>query len=283
MLATVVFVFGIILLVPTLIAFTIPARYFGFVAAGVAMLLLVGWVWPSGPDHSSPFSGTGDATYALLCMIIAGLLAARGIVMVVRPRPTDGPAEPLAWTALGAIGAPCAMAILSLPGAEGRPPAIAYLPAFAVLAGALALLIACWWLSNARLRAFAWGLALSGLATTIFPGNWAVVRISAVVDAAEAVAGGKPYCIQVAAKRSDFIQARALIDFSPLTMRTKCQQGWCWQYHAILVVADDGAPRLINWSHRKIGFVDEVSTRFKPPVAPACQPQPHFARELPRF
>ena len=130
---------------------------------------------------------------------------------------------------------------------------------------------------------FAWGLALSALATAILAGDWAVARIAAVVDAAEAIAGDKPYCIQVAAKRSNFVQARARIDFSPLTMRTKCDQGWCWQYHAVLVAVDGDPPKLINWSHRMIGFVDEVSKRFNPPVASVCQPQPHFARELPWF
>ena len=64
-------------------------------------------------------------------------------------------------------------------------------------------------------------------------------------------------------------------------MRTKCDQGWCWQYHAVLVVADGDPPRLINWSHRKIGFVDDVSKRINPPVASVCQPRPHFARDLP--
>ena len=212
-LATVILFLCMVLSVPTLVAFAVPARYFGFVVADVAMLLAVGWVWPSGPDHSSPFSGTGDAIYALLCIAIGAILALRGIVIVVRRRPTGGPAEPLAWAALGAIGAPCSMAFLSLPGAEGRPPAVAYLPALAVLAGALALLIACWWLGNVRLRAFAWGLALSALATAILAGDWAVSRLAAVVDAAEAIAGDKPYCIQVGAKRSNFIQARARIDF----------------------------------------------------------------------
>ena len=156
-------------------------------------------------------------------------------------------------------------------------------PSLAVAASALALLIACWWLTNVRLRALAMGLAVSAVVTVILAGDWALARIDAVVTAAEAIAGDKPYCIQVAAKRSDFVQARARIDFSPLTMRTKCPGGWCWQYHAILVVEDGGAPGLINWSHRKRGFRDEVSTRFKPPVAAACQPRPHFTRELPWF
>ena len=85
-----------------------------------------------------------------------------------------------------------------------------------------------------RLRALAMGLAVSAVVTVILAGDWARTRIDAVVTAAEAIAGDKPYCIQVAAKRADFVQARARIDFSPLTMRTKCPGGWCWQYHAIL-------------------------------------------------
>jgi len=281
--ATLIYLFGIILLVPAVIAFAIPSRYFGFLVASAAMLLAVGWVWPTGPDHSSsPFSGTGDAIYLLLCMVIAGILAARGMVIAIRRQPSGQPAEPLAWAAVGALGAPCFMAIVSLPGAEGRPASIAYLPALAILGSALAVLIACWWLANRRLRAFAFGLAASASITAVLTGNWIVSRIDAVVDAAETFAGDKPYCIQVAARRQDFVQAKARLDFSPLTMRTTCPQGWCWQYHAILVVEEaGGAHRLINWSHRSIGFRDEVSKRLKPPVAAICQPAPHFARELP--
>ena len=100
--ATVIFL-CMIMSVPTLVVFVIPSRYFGFLAAGVAMLLSVGWVWPSGPDHSSPFSGTGDAIYALFCMAIAAILVARGIVMAVRRRPSGGPAEPFAWAVLAQL------------------------------------------------------------------------------------------------------------------------------------------------------------------------------------
>jgi hypothetical protein len=48
------------------VTFAVPARMFGFYVAWLAMLAMTFELLPSGPDHSSPFSGTGDAFYTFL-------------------------------------------------------------------------------------------------------------------------------------------------------------------------------------------------------------------------
>jgi hypothetical protein len=285
----VIFIFVFIILT----AFVVPRRYFGFYVAWLAMPAMVGAIWPTGTDHSSPFAGTGtdhsspfagtgDAIYALICIVVGLGLAVRAGIIAFWPQPSQGPASPTAWTLTGAIAAACAIAIMSLGWSELRPVWMAYIPALVIVGASLALLLACRWLTNVRLHALALGLAVSSVASFTAATIWMAGRIDAVVRDAERIAGDKPYCIQVATTLPFGYLARSKLAFSPPTMRTKCIQGWCFENHAILAVDDGDARKLMNWSHRRGEFRDEaLNLKTKPPLAVMCQPQPHFARELP--
>jgi hypothetical protein len=274
----VVFVFVLIVLA----AVVVPRRYFGFYVACLAMPAAVGAIWPTGTDHSSPFAGTGDAIYALVCIAVALPFAIRAGIIALWPQPSQESASPAAWAALGAVAAASGMALLSLGWADMRPVWMAYIPALAIVAGSLVQLLASRWVANVRFRAYALGVAVSSVVSLAAAGVTIWQRTGEVVDAAEAIAGDNPYCIQVASTRPFGYLARSKLAFSPLTMRTKCREGWCWENHAVLAVDDGGERKLMNWSHRRREFRnDAINLKTNPPLAVLCQPQPHFARELP--
>jgi hypothetical protein len=264
-----------------LFAFVVPRPYFGFYVACLAMPALVGWICPTGTDHSSPFSGTGNAIYALICIVVGLALAVRAGIIALWPRPSQAPAHPAAWVAMAAVTAPCIMTILSLGWSEMRPVWMAYIPALAIVGGSLVQLVACWWVTNARFRAYALGLAVSAVASFAAAAIWMAGHAGAVIDAAERIAGDKPYCIQVASTRPFGYLARSKLAFSPLTMRTKCREGWCFENHAVLAVDVDGGRTLMNWSYRFGEFRNEVLNAKTKPEPVHCQPVPHFARDLP--
>jgi len=274
-----------------LAAFAVPRAYFGFYVVCLAALAAVGWVWPTGTDHSSPFSGMGGALYAILCVFMALLLGIRAAIIILFPgefqavvRPPwqfTAPAHPAAWGAVAAVTTPCIMTILSLGWAEMRPVWMAYIPTMAIVAGSLVQLVASRWITNARFRAYALGVALSSVASFAAAAAWIAGRIDAVVGAAEQIASDKPYCIQVASTRPFGYLARSKLAFSPLTMRTKCREGWCFENHAVLAVDRDDGRKLMNWSYRFGEFRTEVLNAKTKPEPVRCQPVPHFARDLP--
>ena len=269
------------MVLPAAIAFAVPRQYFGFLVAWFLMLVPVGASWPSGPDHSSPFAGTGDAIYALLCGLVGTGLAIRGLALLFRPQKAAGKASPLAWAVTGALAAICAMSFFSMQWSDIRPVWLVYAPALTILAGSLVLTAASIWIANARYRAFTWGLAASAIASFAWGADWTYGRVASVADAAERLAGDQSYCIQVVAKRSDFETATTRWGFSPLTMRAPCPVGWCWTNHAILVIENGDERRLMNWSHKRREFRDEVLNMKTKPPAVVCQPRSHFARDLP--
>jgi hypothetical protein len=110
---------------------------------------------------------------------------------------------------------------------------------------------------------------------------WMAGHASAVIQAAEAIAGDKPYCIQVASSRPFGYLAQSKLAFAPLTMRTKCREGWCFENHAVLAVDGDDGRKLMNWSYRFGEFRNEVLNAKTKPEPVRCQPRPHFARDLP--
>jgi hypothetical protein len=272
-------VFAFVLIV--LLAFVVPRRYFGFYVACLAMPAAVGWIWPTGTDHSSPLSGTGDAIYALIYIVVGLALCVRAAIIALWPQRSQPPASPAAWAVTGGVAAACGMSFLSLGWAEMRPVWMAYIPALAILAGSLVQLAASWWVVNAEFRAYAIGVAASSVASFIAAAIWMAGHVGAVVDAAEKIAGDKPYCIQVATTRPFGYLARSKLAFAPLTMRTKCREGWCFENHAVLAVDGDDGRTLMNWSYRFGEFRNEVLNAKTKPEPVRCQPQPHFARDLP--
>jgi hypothetical protein len=108
-------------------------------------------------------------------------------------------------------------------------------------------------------------------------------RITSVLDSADAIAKGDPYCIQIATANSGFRPAVTRLDLSPLTMRARCREGWCWENHAILAVDSQGERKLLNWSHRHGGFRGDVLNATTKPPAIVCHLARDFARKLPMF
>ena len=118
------------------------------------------------------------------------------------------------------------------------------------------------------------GLATFGLLVVA-----SVATTALVVRSARLVAGGKPYCIQVADGQSDYRPARMLFDLSGLAMRAKTFD----QHHAILVVGDDAHPSLFHWSYHRGGFVPGVVNEAMPGHGPVltCEAQRDFVDSLP--
>jgi hypothetical protein len=291
---------ALFLLIPLAITLAVPARYYGFYVAWVAMLAITFVLLPSGPDHSSPLSGMGNVLYLILGIAIAVTIGIKSIVIELRRPPsaaqngsqTDSAvaanAAPVAsnhmpWAVTGVVTGFCGIITIALALSAARPAWIAHAAPFLLVGGALALAAWCWKSapSFAPRDDFTVALAASAVVTAATLAVWIYSRIDTVVDAAEALAADKPYCIQVVALRAEFEPAAAKLDFSPLTMRARCSDGWCWQNHAILAV-DDGSERmLMNWSHRRGEFRSEVLNASTKPPAIICRPERHFARGLP--
>jgi hypothetical protein len=125
-----------------------------------------------------------------------------------------------------------------------------------------------------RTRVSRIGLATFGLLVVV-----SVVTTALVVRSAREVAGGKPYCIQVADSPSEYRPARMLFDLSGLAMRARSYD----QHHAVLVVGDEAHPRLFHWSYRRVGFVPGVLNEMNPGHEPviACEPQRDFVDAMP--
>lgn len=282
--ACVLFVFAV--------TFAVPARFFGFYVAWLAMLATTFAMLPSGPDHSSPFSGTGDAFYAFFAGVLAAACAAKGIFIAVSGRSSlagmrsqaagapSNRANTLPWAFTGALAGFCGAITIALALSQTLPAWIAHVTPVLLVAAVPALLV----LSGIVPRwPLALGFAAAALATVTALSAWIWSGIGAVVARAEALAGEEPYCIQVVAVSPAFIPATTRLEFSPLTMRTPCSGGWCWQNHAILAIDHDGERTLKNWSHRMKEFRDDVLNVRTHPPAIVCRPMQHFARDLPLF
>jgi hypothetical protein len=275
-------------------------RHFPLYLGWLAMLAVIYLLYPSGPDHSSPLSGI-DSDLALMVLILVALAIVTKVVVVAirdgsRPAPAasaridTGAGGKAARTpdvgmiATGAFAGLFVVYVFALIWSALRPAWAAHAPAV-VAAGlaAFAPRMAVRAGAGASQRQFTVALRWSAIFVCAGVAAWIWHSIGIVIAHAEAIAGGKPYCIQVAAGRDRYDAAAARLDFSPLTMRARCSQGYCWQNHAILVVADGDTPALWNWSYRKKDFFQDVlNARTKPPPV-LCRPKPHFAQDLPLF
>lgn len=109
---------------------------------------------------------------------------------------------------------------------------------------------------------------------------------------AEAVAGGRPYCIQIASfeEVDTYEPTRSLFDLSALRMQSRLRENGrnVVQHHALLVV--EGSTReFYNWSYALHRFVAEVRgaqasadpKAERPVLRLYCRPEPHYAKHLP--
>lgn len=294
-------IIGLILLLPFAVTLAVPMRHFPLYLAWVGMLAILYSLYPSGPDHSSPYSGI-DASVNVIILILFGVAVFIKLLIYTRSdtstdtdalatdpaiggtgETSDFPNIPMIAT--GALAGVFVVCVLAVPGAAARPFLSVHGTAvgIAVLLSAFSPTIASLLRARASVRQFTLGLRWSSVIFSAGAALWLWNSIDTVIARAEAVAGEKPYCIQVTAVRDNFAPAIAQINFSPLTMRARCSQGFCWQNHAILIVENGDAPSLWNWSYRKKEFFQNVlNVRTNPPKI-VCKPSRHFARDLPLF
>src|SRR5262249_39485111 len=154
--------------------FAVPRHAFGFYVAWIAMLAITFAVLPSGPDHSSPFSGIDTLVNLILAISIAAIIVIRGLIIALRARPSDAPTTPapILWAMTGAVAAFCGIITISLLYSAAGRSWIAHLPALLIAAGAAALFPACRRFANDQLRALAMGIAGSAIVTFAFAGTW---------------------------------------------------------------------------------------------------------------
>jgi hypothetical protein len=130
-----------------------------------------------------------------------------------------------------------------------------------------------YWLEEAW--PFVWSVALF-LAVTLtvipWPGLW-------MLDRAERLAAGEPYCIQVA-DGADYRPASTWLDFSLARLRPKIEGGLAMQFHAVLAVGAGSNPAVYNWSHRDMAWRNQAYARASPVVS--CQPRANY-NEIPVF
>jgi hypothetical protein len=170
------------------------------------------------------------------------------------------------------IAAGSAIAILCL--AVGKWLIAGIIPfRLAWIVGVTGLVVAA---SNWRLlgRGFAWSMAVAFialLAPVPWPASW-------LVQDAERIADGSPYCIQVA-EAADYQQARSWLDFSPIRMRSWYEGGQAMQFHAILAVGSGPNREIYNWSYWSMSWRDATPSRA--PAVVSCMPKLSFAAQLP--
>ena len=106
---------------------------------------------------------------------------------------------------------------------------------------------------------------------------WSSMLPSRVIAAAEAAAGGLPYCIDV-----DGRPARNGFDLGAVSMRATNSGGWTFSFHALLVIGATADRRYMNWSYRSGGFVavsDSARRNLHLDEQARCTPVAHFARD----
>jgi hypothetical protein len=105
---------------------------------------------------------------------------------------------------------------------------------------------------------------------------WSTTLPRAVIAAAEAAAGDRPYCIDVQER-----PARFAGDLSGLSMRAANHAGWYYHFHALLVIGDADRSYM-NWSYRT-GRFEPVSLSAREGLhldrIVRCTPTAHFARD----
>jgi hypothetical protein len=101
-----------------------------------------------------------------------------------------------------------------------------------------------------------------------------------VIERAEAIASGRPYCIQVADGGADYRPATSQADFTSLIMRATGSYP-TFQFHAVMAVGEAGDFDYYNWSHRHQDWMAlNTNGDFRSPVI-RCQPRVDFASGLP--
>jgi hypothetical protein len=125
---------------------------------------------------------------------------------------------------------------------------------------------------NPRIRAAAIAALLGCAATFAFLARNPV----AAIERAKAIAGSRPYCVQVATGISGYRRAVSQADLTSLTMRAPGGQ-----FHGIMAVGESGDFDLYNWSYRNQDWMKlNTNGDFQTPAI-GCRPRTDFLNSLP--
>lgn len=158
------------------------------------------------------------------------------------------------------------------------------------LATDLPLLALCWTISGeAEIRSFQRGMLILAGGAWLGLWTWSFANIAIVGLQAEALAEGRPYCLQVEKDHlGRYRPVSALFDMTGLKMRTLWSHGggsadYQFSFHAVLYVDKGNGFMWRNWSYRRQRFVSINSSarRGLALVRPSCEAVPHFIGQLP--
>lgn len=177
------------------------------------------------------------------------------------------------WSALLGVvgGCLCAYALFIL--LRGLEPATYAWLIAAAIAGAMIALV---FVSDWHIRAGAIAALMVYVLSFVY--LWPDPRTA--IERARAIAGDRPYCIQVADGGADYRPGVSLADFSSLTMRAEGIRP-SFQLHAVMAVGEKGDFDLYNWSYRNQDWMTlNTNGDLRTPVI-RCRPQKDFLDTLP--
>lgn len=244
----------------------------------------------------SPMDSAG-AVFGLAILWLAALATLGGIVLGLlirwirhprRPNASPAPSEPHAplfsqfeIAALGVMVTYLGGLMLLSP-LQGRPDLLRSLMLAAMLlvvGGSALRVIARWYptLNWVLPKTFA-TVAIAIGAASLTAGAGGALYTQRIIASAEAAAGGRPYCIEVAGKRGHDRAARSLWDLHPFVMTAEWTGFFYLQRHAQLVVTASSTTLVkpAHWSYRAGSFVPSQTDT----TSAFCAPRRHFAANL---
>lgn len=84
------------------------------------------------------------------------------------------------------------------------------------------------------------------------------LTVPAVIRSAEAIAAGRPYCIDIPREpdRSGYVALESIVDLGALRMRTYAgDHGLYWSFHGVLYVDGENGVEHYNWSYAAMRFL----------------------------
>jgi hypothetical protein len=287
-----IFLLVVFLGFPLAVTLATPARYLKFYLLWLAMLAVLAVVWPSGADHSR-FAGLGELLEAAWLGISTFFVVVKLAVVYVWQKlradaadytnlPGDGFA--LGLIALtGLFAAPLSMFLVALAFSAWSPATLAHGSTSTVLIAAAVLFSKSRDTTSDMVQTFASALLASAIITLVMAAIYVSAHITTVVDRAEAAANGHPYCIEIGTMSSGSRPAASWLDLSPLMMRARCSQGFCFSRHASLAIGGVEGRGQMYWSYGDRSFHDDNNGSGDYSASGSCRPVSDFARRLPLF
>lgn len=111
-------------------------------------------------------------------------------------------------------------------------------------------------------------VVLTGCATIVAAAAYSLFVMQSAAASAERVASGRPYCIQVAAKKAGYKTLTNRIDLAGFSMRGRGLN------HAVLAVRDSGKLELYHWSY----WHNRFDSGAHEDLLVYCEPDPDFLK-----